>query len=85
MQACIHELNLIHKTLQLYFYEQLRHCSTLFVNKIDKIEVEETARLLRQLERLNSDANIQVGQFGELNLKSLLEHTYKFKCMWHFA
>ena len=50
------------------FYEQLRHCSTLFVNKIDKIEVEETARLLRQLERLNSDANIQVGQFGELNL-----------------
>ena len=58
------------------FYEQLRHCSTLFVNKIDKIEVEETARLLRQLERLNSDANIQVGQFGELNLKSLLEPTH---------
>jgi Putative GTPases (G3E family) len=58
------------------FYEQLRHCATLFVNKIDKIEVEETARLLRQIERLNSDANIQVGQFGELNLKSLLEPTH---------
>ncbi|MDU5912297.1 MAG: CobW-like GTP-binding protein, partial [Staphylococcus epidermidis] len=29
------------------FYEQLRHCSTLFINKIDKVEVEETARLLR--------------------------------------
>ena len=38
--------------------------------------MEETARLLRQLERLNSDANIQVGQFGELNLKSLLEPTH---------
>ncbi|MDU1548989.1 MAG: CobW-like GTP-binding protein, partial [Staphylococcus epidermidis] len=58
------------------FYEQLRHCSTLFINKIDKVEVEETARLLRHLERINSDANIQVGQFGELNLKSLLEPTH---------
>ncbi|MDU5912284.1 MAG: GTP-binding protein, partial [Staphylococcus epidermidis] len=45
-------------------------------NKIDKVEVEETARLLRHLERINSDANIQVGQFGELNLKSLLEPTH---------
>ncbi|MBL7564527.1 GTP-binding protein [Staphylococcus saccharolyticus] len=59
--------------IQTLFFEQLSHCSTLFINKMDLTNVEDTARLLSKLERINGDANIQVGQYGELSLKSLLE------------
>ncbi|MEB7397868.1 CobW family GTP-binding protein [Staphylococcus epidermidis] len=61
--------------IQKLFLEQLRHCSTLFVNKIDLVAVDSTAELLRKLESMNSNANILVGSYGSLSLKSLLEAT----------
>ncbi|MCI2947158.1 GTP-binding protein [Staphylococcus caledonicus] len=61
--------------IQKLFLEQLRHCSTLFVNKIDLVAIEATAKLLRELESMNSTANILVGSYGSLSLKSLLEAT----------
>ncbi|PTE66945.1 GTP-binding protein [Staphylococcus devriesei] len=61
--------------IQKLFLEQIRHCSTLFVNKIDLVAIEATAKLLRELESMNSTANILVGSYGSLSLKSLLEAT----------
>lgn len=60
------------RDIQALFYEQLSHCSTLFVNKIDIADFNQVARLLRHLEVINRDANIQVGQWGELALNTLL-------------
>ena len=60
------------RDIQALFYEQLSHCSTLFVNKIDIADFNQVARLLRHLEVINGDANIQVGQWGELTLNTLL-------------
>ena len=60
------------RDIQALFYEQLSYCSTLFVNKIDIADFNQVARLLRHLEVINRDANIQVGQWGELALNTLL-------------
>ncbi|MEB6610730.1 MULTISPECIES: CobW family GTP-binding protein [Staphylococcus] len=60
------------RDIQALFYEQLSHCSTLFVNKIDIADVEQIAHLLRHLEVINGEANIQVGQWGKLSLNTLL-------------
>ncbi|WP_260843751.1 CobW-like GTP-binding protein, partial [Staphylococcus epidermidis] len=57
------------------FYQQLPHSSTLFLNKIHNIHLQQTPPLLPQLQRLNTDPNIQVSQFGELNLETVLEPT----------
>ena len=37
------------RDIQALFYEQLSHCSTLFVNKIDIADFNQVARLLRHL------------------------------------
>ena len=60
------------RDIQALFYERLSYCSTLFVNKIDIADFNQVARLLRHLEVINRDANIQVGQWGELALNTLL-------------
>lgn len=61
------------RDIRALFYEQLCHCSTLFINKIDLAHLDSTASLLNKIEIINSTANIQVGQYGKLSLKSLLE------------
>ncbi|MDC6327079.1 CobW family GTP-binding protein [Staphylococcus auricularis] len=64
------------KEIQGLFYEQLHHCSTLFVNKIDLVEMDHTAKLLCDLEVINESADIRVGTYGELPLKALLQPDY---------
>ena len=71
MQSCTRR-ETYPRDIQALFYEQLSHCSTLFVNKIDIADFNQVARLLRHLEVINGDANIQVGQWGELTLNTLL-------------
>ena len=48
------------KDIQGLFYEQLAYCSVLFVNKIDSADVDTTSKLLKDLEVINPDADIQV-------------------------
>ena len=71
MQSCM-KIETYPRDIQALFYEQLSHCSTLFVNKIDIADFNQVACLLRHLEVINGDANIQVGQWGELALNTLL-------------
>ncbi|WP_213291851.1 GTP-binding protein, partial [Bifidobacterium longum] len=56
------------KDIQGLFYEQLAYCSVLFVNKIDSADVETTSKLLKDLEVINPEADIQVGMHGSVTL-----------------
>lgn len=56
------------KDIQGLFYEQLAYCSVLFVNKIDSADVDTTSKLLKDLEVINPDADIQVGMHGRVTL-----------------
>ncbi|KAA2215353.1 GTP-binding protein, partial [Staphylococcus sp. 53017] len=56
------------KDIQGLFYEQLAYCSVLFVNKIDSADVETTSKLLKDLEVIKPEADIQVGMHVSVTL-----------------
>lgn len=63
------------KDIQGLFYEQLSHCSHLFVNKIDLTHVNVTSQLLKELEIINPEADIQVGMYGRITLPKFTQTT----------
>ena len=63
------------KDIQGLFYEQLSHCSHLFVNKIDLTHVDVTSQLLKELEIINPEADIQVGMYGRITLPKYTKTT----------
>lgn len=62
------------KDIQGLFYEQLAYCSVVFVNKIDSAHVDTTSKLLKDLEVINPDADIQVGMHGRVALPIVSQH-----------
>ncbi|UTB79962.1 CobW family GTP-binding protein [Staphylococcus carnosus] len=52
--------------MQKLYYEQLAHCSHLFVNKIDCCETEAVATIYSDLNVLNPKAEITIGSYGHI-------------------
>lgn len=52
--------------MQKLYYEQLAHCSHLFINKVDKCETEAITTIYSDLTVLNPGAEITVGSYGKL-------------------
>lgn len=52
--------------MQKLYYEQLAHCSHLFINKIDCCETEAVAKIYSDLNILNPEAEITIGSYGHI-------------------
>ena len=71
--AMANKLSTYPDDIQHLFFAQLEHSSTLFINKIDRVDLDSLSEFLVNIGQQHQDADVRVGVQGQLGLSDLIQ------------